>query len=121
MEKLTLQEEQAMLYIWNTGACYVKDVVEQYPEPRPPYTTVASVVQNLKRKGYLEAVRVGNTYRYTPLVSQGEYRRKSVGNLVRNYFADSYKEMVSFFARENKVSASDLKEIIDLIEKGKQE
>lgn len=121
MEKLTLQEEQAMLYIWNFGACFVKEIVEQYPEPRPPYTTVASVVQNLKRKGYLEAQRFGNTYRYTPLVQQSEYKERSVGNFVRNYFADSYKEMVSFFAKENKISASDLKEIIDLIEKGKQE
>lgn len=121
MEKLTLQEEQAMLYIWNLDACFVKEIVEQYPEPRPPYTTVASVVQNLKRKGYLEAQRFGNTYRYTPLVQQSEYKERSVGNFVRNYFADSYKEMVSFFAKENKISASDLKEIIDLIEKGKQE
>lgn len=121
MEKLTLQEEQAMLYIWNLGACFVKEIVERYPEPRPPYTTVASVVQNLKRKGYLEAQRFGNTYRYTPLVQQSEYKERSVGNFVRNYFADSYKEMVSFFAKENKISASDLKEIIDLIEKGKQE
>ncbi len=121
MEKLTLQEEQTMLYIWKLGVCFVKDVVEQYPEPRPPYTTVASVIQNLKRKGYVEAKRFGNTYQYTPIVPQSEYKKNSVGSLVRNYFADSYKEMVSYFARENKISASDLKDIIDLIEKGKQE
>lgn len=121
MERLTLQEEQVMRYIWKSGTCFVKDVVAQFPEPRPPYTTVASIVQNLKRKGYVGATRYGNTYQYTPLVQQNEYKKNSVGNLVRNYFADSYKEMVSFFARENKISASDLKEIIDLIEKGKQE
>ena len=94
-----MQEEQAMLYIWNLDACFVKEIVEQYPEPRPPYTTVASVVQNLKRKGYLEAQRFGNTYRYTPLVQQSEYKERSVGNFVRNYFADSRQFCAQLFCR----------------------
>lgn len=119
MEKLTYQEEEAMRFIWSLGPCFVKNVVACYAEPKPPYTTVASVVNNLKRKGYLKAERFGNTYRYTPLVNQEEYTRRSVGNIVRNYFADSYKEMVSFFAWEQKISKEDLHEIIDLIEKRK--
>ena len=85
MEKLTFQEEEAMRFIWNLGPCFVKDVVGCYAEPKPPYTTVASIINNLKRKGYLQAERFGNTYRYTPLVAQEEYTSKSVGNIVRNY------------------------------------
>ena len=103
MEKLTIQEEEVMLHIWSMGECFVKDIVAKFPEPKPPYTTVASIVNNLKRKGYVTAKRFGNTYKYTPVV--------------RNYFADSYKEMVSFFAKEQKISAADLKDIINLIEK----
>lgn len=117
MEKLTYQEEEAMRFIWNLGPCFVKDVVGCYAEPKPPYTTVASIINNLKRKGYLQAERFGNTYRYTPLVAQEEYTSKSVGNIVRNHFANSYKEMVSFFAKEQKISKEDLNEIINLIEK----
>lgn len=117
MEKLTYQEEEAMRFIWHLGPCFVKDVVGCYAEPKPPYTTVASIINNLKRKGYLKAERFGNTYRYTPLVAQEEYTSKSVGNIVRNYFANSYKEMVSFFAKEQKISKEDLNEIINLIEK----
>ncbi len=121
MNKLTQQEEEVMLYIWDLGSCFVKDIVNRFPEPQPPYTTVASIVNNLKRKGYVEAKRFGNTYMYTPLIKQSEYKRTFMGSVVRNYFANSYKEMVSFFAKEQKLSADDLKDIIDLIEKGKEE
>ena len=95
MEKLTIQEEEAMIYIWELGSCFVKDIVAKYPQPAPPYTTVASIIKNLERKQYVTAARVGNTYQYTP----------------------SYKEMVSFFAKEQKISTKDLKDIIDMIEK----
>ena len=93
MEKLTMQEEEVMLYIWNLKECFVKDILAKYPEPKPPYTTVASVVKNLERKHYVKPKRVGNTYRYTPLVPESEYKRTFMSGFVRNYFANSYKEM----------------------------
>ena len=71
MEKLTIQEEEVMLHIWSMGECFVKDIVAKFPEPKPPYTTVASIVNNLKRKGYVTAKRFGNTYQYTPVVWSG--------------------------------------------------
>ena len=115
-----LQEEEAMLYIWELGSCFVKDIVAKYPKPAPPYTTVASIVKNLERKQYIRAVRVGNTYQYTPLIRESEYKRTFMSGFVRNYFENSYKEMVSFFAKDQKISANDLKDIIDMIEKGKE-
>ena len=57
MEKLTIQEEEVMLHIWSMGECFVKDIVAKFPDPKPPYTTVASIVNNLKRKGYVTAKR----------------------------------------------------------------
>lgn len=121
MEKLTTQEEEVMLYIWELKECFVKDILAQFPGPKPPYTTVASIVKNLERKQYVKPSRVGNTYRYTPLIRESEYKRTFMSGFVRNYFANSYKEMVSFFAKEQKISANDLKDIIDMIEKGKEE
>lgn len=118
MEKLTLQEEEVMLYIWELNDCIVKDVVGKYTPPAPPYTTVASIVKNLERKGYVKAKRQGSTYRYTPLISESEYKRTFMSGFVRNYFENSYKQMVSFFAKEQKISADDLKDIMDMIEKG---
>lgn len=103
MEKLTIQEEEVMLYIWSIGDCFVKEIVSKFPDPKPPYTTVASIVNNLKRKGYVAAQRFGNTYQYTPLIKQSEYKRTFMGGVVQNYFANSYKEMVSFFAKEQNI------------------
>lgn len=120
MEKLTLQEEEAMRWIWQIGPCFVKDILTQYNEPKPPYTTLASIIKNLERKKYVKAKHYGNTYEYTPLVEEGEYKRTFMSGVVNNYFANSYKEMVSFFAKEQKISTDDLKEIIDMIEKGKE-
>lgn len=117
MEKLTIQEEEAMLYIWQSGPCFVKDVVAKYPDPKPPYTTVASIVKNLERKKYVKAKRYGNTYEYTPLIRESEYKRTFMNGVVRDYFENSYKEMVSFFAKDQKISADELKEIIRMIEK----
>lgn len=120
MEKLTMQEEEAMLYIWQEAPCFVKDIVAKYKYPQPPYTTVASVIKNLERKKYVKAKRYGNTYEYTPIIKESEYKRTFMSGVVRDYFENSYKEMVSFFAKDQKISADDLKEIINMIEKGKE-
>ena len=95
MEKLTMQEEEVMRLIWQIGPCFVKDILAKYADPKP-------------------------TYEYTPLIPESEYKRTFMSGVVRNYFEDSYKEMVSFFAKDQKISAEDLKDIIDLIEKGKE-
>ncbi len=120
MEKLTKQEEEVMLYIWELEDCSVKDVLAKFPEPKPPYTTVASIVKNLERKLYVKALHKGKTYRYTPQIRESEYKRTFMSGFVRDYFANSYKEMVSFFAQEQKISTDDLKDIIQMIEKGKE-
>lgn len=121
MEKLSIQEEEVMIYIWELQSCFIKDIVSKFPNPVPPYTTVASIVKNLERKGYVSSKRMSNTYQYTPVVRENEYKRHFMSSVVRNYFENSYKEMVSFFAKEKNISANELKEIIELIEKGKEE
>lgn len=120
MEKLTLQEEEVMLIIWQAAPCFIKDMLALYPAPKPPYTTVASIVKNLERKKYVKPKRLGNTYQYHPLIQESEYKRTFMSGVVRNYFENSYKEMVSFFAKDQKISADDLKDILDMIEKGKE-
>ncbi|WP_099463813.1 MULTISPECIES: BlaI/MecI/CopY family transcriptional regulator [Parabacteroides] len=120
MEKLTHQEEEAMRWIWYLGPCFVKDILAKYADPKPPYTTLASVIKNLERKKYVKAKRYGNTYEYTPLIEESDYKRTFMTGVVNNYFKNSYKEMVSFFAKDQKISANDLKDIIDMIEKGKE-
>jgi predicted transcriptional regulator len=116
MQKLTHQEEELMLIIWQSEPGFIKDFMDKMDEPRSPYTTVASVVKNLERKGYVRAKRYGNTYEYSALIKEEEYKKKFLSNVVKNYFENSYKELVSFFAEEKKISAEELHEIIKLIE-----
>lgn len=116
MEKLTIQEQDAMLAIWKTGEGSVKSFMEAMTPPAPPYTTVASTIKNLEKKGYLHSRLVGNAYLYAPAISEEAYKQKFMGNVVKDYFENSYKELVSFFAQKNKISADELREIIGLIE-----
>lgn len=117
MEKLTKQEEEAMQAVWQTGQGVIKDILDQVAEPKPPYTTLASTVKNLERKGFVKAEKMGNTYIYSPAISEEEYKKRFVGGFVSSYFENSYKDLVAFFAKDKKISTSDLKDIIDLIEK----
>lgn len=117
MEKLTRQEEDVMRRIWAIAPCFIKDVLTKYEDPKPPYTTVASVVKNLERKKYVKAKHYGNTYEYTSLISQEEYLRESMDILVKNYFGNSYKNLVAFFADNQKISAGELNEVADRIGK----
>ncbi|KAA6438752.1 BlaI/MecI/CopY family transcriptional regulator [Dyadobacter flavalbus] len=116
MEKLTAQEEDAMLAVWKTGEANVKVFMAAMSPPVPPYTTVASTIKNLEKKGYLKSRLIGNTYLYAPAVTEESYKQKFMGNVVKDYFANSYKELVSFFVEKNKISAEELKEILGIIE-----
>ena len=116
MEKLTQQEEEVMQQVWQLGECTVKDVLQRMPEPQPPYTTVASIMQNLKRKLFVSQRQQGKTYVYEPAVDESDYKRGFMSGFVRDYFRGSFRDMVSFFAREEKLSPKDLKDIIQEIE-----
>lgn len=117
MEKLTFQEEEVMLIIWQQKEGVIKDFLNAMEEPRPPYTTVASIVKNLEKKGFVVSRKYGNTYVYTLGVDENEYKNRFISGVVRNYFENSYKEMVTFFAEKQKISAEELQDIIRLIEK----
>ena len=121
MERLTQQEEEAMQAIWKLEGGFIKDFLEELEEPKPPYTTLASTVKNLEKKGYLQSERLGNTYRYTPLIKAEDYKKRFMKGFVGDYFKNSYKELVAFFAKEKQISAEELKEIIDMIENKKSE
>jgi BlaI family penicillinase repressor len=116
MEKLTQQEEDAMQAIWKSGEGSIKSFMSVMSEPLPPYTTVASTVKNLEKKGFVASRLIGNAYLYAPAISEEAYKQKFMGNVVKDYFENSYKELVSFFVQKNNISADELKEIIGLIE-----
>jgi BlaI family transcriptional regulator, penicillinase repressor len=118
MEKLTVQEEEALMAVWKTGEGSVKSFLEHFAEPKPPYTTLASTIKKLEGRGLLQSRLFGNTYLYTATVSEKEYKKTFLNGVVKNYFSDSYKELVNFFVDQKKLTPKELKEIIDMIEKG---
>jgi len=116
MEKLTIQEEEAMLAVWQLKKGFIKDFMDILPDPKPPYTTLASTIKNLEKKGFLVSERFANANRYSAKVKEQDYKKRFMSGFVNNYFKSSYKELVAFFAKDKKISAEELKEIIKLIE-----
>lgn len=119
MKQLTPQEEQLMIFVWQYGKGFVKDYRDLYPDPKPPYTTVATIIKKLENKGYVSSRLYGNTYEYSPKIKEGDYKKSFVSGVVNNFFSNSYKEMVSFFAKEEKLSEKDLEEILNMIKNKK--
>lgn len=117
MEKLSKQEEDAMQAVWQCRTGFIKDFLDILEEPKPPYTTLASTIKNLERKGFVKSEKLANSFRYAPAINEQEYKNKFMSGFVNDYFQNSYKDLVTFFAHEKKISASELKEIIKLIEK----
>lgn len=105
-----------MQVIWNLQEGNVKSFLDGMPQPKPPYTTLASTIKNLEKKGYVTSRLFGNTYLYKPVASAEEYKQQFMQGFVQNYFNNSYKDMVNFFVAQKKLEPKELKEIIDLIE-----
>lgn len=113
-EKLTAQEEEAMQAIWKLNGGFVKDILESMKSDMP-YTTLASTVKNLEKKGYVMRERHANANKYIPCISQTDYKRNFMSSFVGEYFGNSYKEMISFFAEEQKLKPEELQEILKMI------
>jgi len=116
LEKLTAQEEEAMRAIWKLEGGFVKDILDEMTSDMP-YTTLASTIKNLEKKGYVSHERHANANKYIPRISQTDYKRSFMSGFVGEYFGNSYKEMVSFFAEEQKLKPEELEEILKIINK----
>jgi len=117
MQKLTNKEEEIMQILWKLEKAFVKDVLLEVQENKPHYNTISTIIRNLEEKGYVGHTPYGNTHQYYPIVTKEDYRTGFMSNAIENYFNNSYKSMISFFAKEEKISAEELREILDMIEK----
>jgi BlaI family penicillinase repressor len=115
MKELTKAEEQIMQILWKLEKGFVKDILEHLPKPKPAYNTVSTIVRILEKKGFVSHTAYGKTHEYYPVLSKEEYTRKFLKRFVENYFSDSFKEMVSFFAKEKDMSISELEDTMRMI------
>lgn len=119
MQKLTNKEEEVMHILWKLEKAFVKEIMAEIKEDQPHYNTLSTIVRILEEKGFVAHTAFGNSHQYYPIVAIEDYRKRFMTTAIDNYFDSSYKNLVSFFAEEEKISADELREILDMIEKKK--
>ncbi len=116
MKELTKAEEQVMHILWQIGKGFVNDVLDHFPEPKPAYNTVSTIIRILEKKGFIAHRAYGKTHEYYPKISKKEYTSGFFKKIVKTYFGNSYTAMASFLANDKNVSIEDLEEMKLLME-----
>lgn len=118
MTKLTNREEEILQVLWNLKHAFVKEIIEHLSdEPKPHYNTISTIVRLMEDKGWVGHEVVGGSHRYFPILQKETYRKSMMPKVIQDYFDNSYKNVVSYFAKNEKLSADDLREILEMIEK----
>jgi len=120
MQKLAKREEQIMQVFWNLEKAFIKEVIPELPDPKPHYNSVATMVKILEEKGFLSHESVGNIFRYFPVITKEDYQKHAMKDIVSQYFDNSYPSMLAFFAKEQKISETELNEILEIIKSSKK-
>lgn len=119
MERLTRKEEEAMKILWKAKKGFIKDLQDLYEDPKPHYNTLSTLIRGLEEKGFVRHKAYGKNHEYYPTITKEKYRKSFMQGIVSDYFGSSYKNVVSFFIDEKKISKEDLNEIIKIIGKGR--
>ena len=117
MKELTTREEEVRRYFWENEALFVKQLVEMYPDPKPHFNTLSTYVRSLEEKGFLSHESFGSTYRYYKVISEEAYRNGTLKNLVKKHFANSYLSVVSLLIKEQDLTVTEVRELLDEVEK----
>jgi len=116
MKELTGKEEEIMQFFWAEGALFVKQLVEKYPDPKPHFNTLSTYVRALEEKGFLAHESFGTNYRYFPIVQVTEYQNRTLKNVVKKYFNNSYLKAVSSFIESENISVAEIRKLLDEVE-----
>ena len=117
MEKLTPKEAELMNILWSLKKAYVKEIIEKLPKPKPHYNTLSTVIRRLEDKGFVGHETYGTTYKYFAKITKNRYRKEHMRDTIDTYFENSYKNVVSFFAKNDNITKEELKEILEQLEK----
>lgn len=116
MSILTKAEEQVMQILWEEKEGFVKELLQKFPEPRPAYNTVSTIIRILEKKGFVDHRSFGKSHQYYPLVSRDQYRNERFSSLMKNYFNNSMKQVLSHFGKDGSMDMKEADEIISMIE-----
>jgi len=118
---LTKAEEQVMMVLWRLGKGFLKDILEETPEPKPHSNTVATLLKILIEKGFVQTEVQGRNNFYRPKISKAEYGRKTANQLLKGYFECSPTKLISQFVTDNKLSVKELEDLLNQIRSSKQQ
>lgn len=116
IKDLTKAEEQLMQVLWRLERAFVKELIDELPDPKPAYNTASTIIRILEAKGFIAYEAFGRTHRYYPLISREDYKRYETEKLLGNYFENSVQGMFSFFIKEKKLNLDDVNEILKMID-----
>jgi BlaI family penicillinase repressor len=114
---LTRAEEEVMQILWEMEKGFVKNIVKKFPDPKPAYNTVSTIIRILEKKSFVSHKAFGKTHEYYPVVLKDEYRKQYVNTMMTNYFGGSFKQLASFLIDHDKLDIRELEEILKLIKK----
>lgn len=114
--QLTPAEEQVMKFIWKLEKGYMKNILDEFPDPKPAATTVATLLKRMTLKGFISFEQHGSNRLYFPLVKKSEYFSSHIKSLISNYFNNSASQFASFFTTETNMNEKELKELRDLVD-----
>lgn len=120
MEKLTNKEEEILRVLWKLEKAFVKEVLAEIKDQKLHYNTVSTIIRNMEDKGYVGHTAYGKTHQYFAIVSKEKYRKQFMNMATKRFFDNNFKNVVSYFAKEEKISAEELREILEIIEKEKK-
>jgi BlaI family penicillinase repressor len=112
-KELTRAEDQVMQILWKLEKAFVKDIIEEMPEPRPAYNTVSTIIRILEAKGFVDHKAYGKTHEYFPIITKEKYTKFYLNNLIRGYFDGSFQNLISFFAKENKLKPAEIEKLLN--------
>lgn len=118
MKRLTAKEEEIMEKFWKEGPMFVKQLLDFYADPKPHFNTLSTIVRGLEDKGFLFHHTFGNTYQYYAEITEDEYRKGTLKNVIAKYFNNSYIGMVSSLIREEDLSADELRQLLEEVARG---
>lgn len=116
MKGLTAKEEEIMGFFWEKGPLFVKELLAFYSDPKPHFNTLSTIVRGLEEKGYLSHEAFGNTYRYFAIISNDEFRSRTLKGVISKYFNNSYLNAVSSLVKKEEISVDELKQLIEEVE-----
>ena len=117
MKELTRAEEEIMQVLWTMKSAFVKDIIEELPEPKPAYSTVSTIVRILQQKGFVGHKAHGQSHKYHPVITKANYTKTFMKGFVKKYFEGSYQQMVSFFTEENDLTLNELQKLLKDLKK----